>query len=112
MDIKHIIDQIKHPTDKQATTRSSIWELTSDYSPSRPPTDELAPNPVHEIEFESDSFVVDEATFSAWTGRRFVNGKEHHGPVYNMGTNVLYTGPRQCPCSACSSSVSPHLRYN
>jgi hypothetical protein len=112
MNIKDIIDQIKNPIDKQDVPRSSIWELTSDYSLPQPPTDELASTPIHEIEFDSASFVVDEATFSAWTGRRFVNGKEHHGPVYNMGTSILYTGPRQCPCTRCSSSVSPHLRYN
>jgi hypothetical protein len=112
MDIKDIINQIKNPIDKPDDSRSSIWELTSDYSRHNTPTDELSPTPVLEIEFDSASFVVDAATFSAWTGNRFINGKEHHGPVYNMGTNILYTGPRQCPCSACSSSVSPHLRYN
>lgn len=55
---------------------------------------------------------VTEALWSAWTGRRFLNGEEYHGPVYKMGTNVLYTGSRSCQCRVCGETVPVGLRAN
>lgn len=50
----------------------------------------------------------------AWTGRRFVFGLEHHGPVYELGKDesTPWSGARVCPCDTCQSHVIPTLRPN
>lgn len=32
--------------------------------------------------------VVTEYIFRSWTGRRFIDGVEHFGPVFNLGSDV------------------------
>jgi len=67
----------------------------------------------HEISIGSDYIVrVTESLWSAWTGRRYLNGEEYHGPVYKMGTDSVYFGHRICTCSVCSESVPAQLKPN
>lgn len=76
------------------------------------PTDVLRTEPV--LEVEADGYRL-EASLEEWrsyTGRRWLNGEEQHGPVYNLGTDVPYTGKRVCPCRTCEAGTLPHLRSN
>jgi len=55
---------------------------------------------------------VAERMWRAWTGPRRVDGEDHHGPVWNLDTDVLWDGPRDCACPTCAASTRPPLRHN
>ena len=45
---------------------------------------------------------LDKRMWLSWSGRRWLNGREYHGPIFFLGTNVLVIRQaRQCPCSIC-----------
>jgi len=91
--------------------RSSSWELTSDaLFPHH--TDDVSSSHIYEVEFEDSYMDVDESIFTSWTGARRLDGSNYHGPIYNMGTSTLYTGPRACSCSICSATTAPEHRSN
>ena len=48
----------------------------------------------------------------SWTGRRFVNGDEHHGPIFVMGSEEKYIGERTCNCSLCQPDMKAELKPN
>ena len=50
----------------------------------------------------------------SWTGRRYIFGIEHHGPVYEFGKSETtpWSGSRICFCSTCQTHVAPKLRPN
>ena len=62
--------------------------------------------------FEKAVVVPTDDIFRSWTGERRINGDEHHGPVYALGSDVPYTGSRVCGCSECQSHVEPRFRKN
>jgi hypothetical protein len=55
---------------------------------------------------------VTEELWRSWSGRRFKDGEEHHGPVYVMGSNSLYTGSRTCKCNVCALNTISALKPN
>jgi hypothetical protein len=58
---------------------------------------------------------VTETVFRSWTGLRRINGEDHHGPVYSLGTldNLKpFAGSRSCGCRVCQEHVQPHLKKN
>ncbi|NBT36075.1 MAG: hypothetical protein EBT03_11180 [Betaproteobacteria bacterium] len=76
--------------------------------------DEARP-PLLEIEANRQWVEVDEGTWRSWTGRRMVNGAEHHGPVFLLGAPEgapPYTGARSCSCKACQEHVEPRFKPN
>lgn len=77
-----------------------------------PPTDDVSEDPVYEAVLLGKSIFLTEATWRSWTGRRWVNGAEYHGPVFLMGTKTLYTGARACGCKVCQADVAPRHRKN
>jgi hypothetical protein len=71
--------------------------------------------------------IVSADTFMMCAGRRFINGKEYHGPIYVQNQaeqiavasmsgfvpmrkekekNVLYRGQRECMCAICQETVA------
>ena len=48
-------------------------------------------------------------TFAQWTGRRYLDGVEWHGPVLHKDRRP-YTGARVCPCVLCQEFVAPSCR--
>ena len=77
----------------------SAWTSTINYTIL---TDDVISTALYEIELDDKQLVlIQPEVFSAWTGLRFINGTEYHGPVYNIDTNVQYTGPRHCHCRIC-----------
>ena len=80
----------------------------------RVPTDEIR-SPILEAEVYGVWKEVDGTTFRSWTGRRMINGEEHHGPVFLLGAPEgapPYTGSRVCGCSQCQEHVAPRFRPN
>jgi len=75
-------------------------------------TDVLAAGPLLTVELLGETVVATEAEWRAWTGRRWRNGVEVHGPIYNLGTDVLFTGRRACGCATCSKTVDPQHKHN
>lgn len=63
--------------------------------------------PVH-----AEREIVDYRLFRSWTGARFMNNAPVHGDVYQLDTEILYTGPRACPCARCQEHVDPRERTN
>jgi len=95
--------------------RNSIWELTWDASPhlsstTDSPSDTALPSPLYEVGLHGAYAPTSLSVFEAWTGDRRLNGSPHHGPIFNLGTTVSYTGPRSCPCSTCQATVDPQHR--
>lgn len=76
------------------------------------PTDVLRRTPILEVELEGRRVEARAEEWRSYTGRRWKNGEEEHGPVYNLGTDVPYDGRRVCPCRTCEAGVAPHLRSN
>lgn len=76
------------------------------------PTDDVAAGPLMEVYVNSAWVATDEEIFKSWTGPRRINGDEHHGPVYALGTTTVYTGARICACKTCQSNVEPRYRKN
>lgn len=77
----------------------SIWTSMINYTDL---TDDIDLTALYEVKLDNKQLVRTQSDiFSAWTGFRFINGTEYHGPIYNIGTNVYYTGPRYCHCQIC-----------
>lgn len=99
-----------------AKSRSSVWELTWDYMPtllaSDPPLDAALPTPYYEVGIGSTFTPTTPEVFDAWTGPRRLNGLDHHGPIFHLGTDVQYAGPRHCGCPACESGIDPTAKKN
>lgn len=99
----------------RGASQSSPWALTLLHSPVLPP---LPPNDyslghhVYEIEWNSELVAADPDTWNSWTGRRYLDGVEFHGPVTTFGTSSLYTGKRSCGCSACATATLPIHKPN
>jgi hypothetical protein len=55
---------------------------------------------------------VEPSVWRSWTDRRRLWGQDYHGMVYNLGTDLPYTGRRACNCLKCQESVEPALRPN
>ena len=52
--------------------------------------------------------VVSYYIFRSWTGRRYLNGVEYHGPVYILGSGD-YASARQaraCDCAECTTQAT------
>lgn len=96
-------------------SETSSWALTLLHSPVLPP---LPPNDytlgshVYEIEWNGELVSADKDIFDSWTGRRYLDGNEHHGPVTLHNTSSLYTGKRVCLCTTCQASALPIHRPN
>ena len=99
-----------HLLERATKSRNSIWELTWDARP-LPPTDTIQPT-LYEVGLGSHFTPTTPDVFAAWTGPRRLNGEDHHGPIYNLGTQVPYDGPRHCPCHTCEAGASPIHRKN
>jgi len=100
-------------------TRDLAQKLVDSLLGSHPepgPTCPDGPRPrLLEIEAGGQWVEVDEATWRSWTGRRMVNGAEHHGPIFLMGSpdgTPPYTGRRVCLCPTCQEQVEPRYRPN
>jgi hypothetical protein len=108
------MDDTTKPSTPPPRSRNSIWELTWDYTPTlgtaTPLSDSALPSPLYEVGTGGVFVTVSHDVFSAWTGHRRLDGSDHHGPVFNLGTTIQYTGPRTCPCSTCQSSIDPQHR--
>lgn len=65
-----------------------------------------------EILIAGNVLAVDDALWRSWTGIRFLNGEEHHGPVYVMGTQKLYEGIRTCICKTCQPQEEFRISIN
>lgn len=110
--LKRLADAASNAATK---SRNSIWELTWDYSPSLDPDptlDSLLPNPLYEVALGNTYTTTSHDVFQAWTGPRRLNGQDYHGPIFNLGTNLPYDGPRHCGCSACETNTHPSAKKN
>ncbi len=73
---------------------------------------------VYEIMVDGNERVpVEREVFRSWTGRRFMNGEEHHGPIFSYLASEeipesLYKGKRECTCSTCLAHVDPRFKPN
>jgi len=111
-------DSLKRLLAKGAATKSrnSVWELTWDYLPTldltAPQSDAALPNPFYEVGLGESFVQTTSDVFDAWTGPRRLNGQDHHGPVYHLGTRTIYDGPRHCHCPTCEATASPIYRKN
>ena len=76
------------------------------------PTDDVAGEPLLEVKTGGIWVATSEEIFRAWTGQRRINGDEHHGPVYSLGTEIMYTGARVCACKDCQSTVESKHKKN
>lgn len=76
------------------------------------PTDDVAEEPIYEATLKGVRVLVTEPVWRSWTGRRYKNGTEYHGPVYVLGKDVLYTGARLCSCKVCQADVQPRFKSN
>ena len=76
------------------------------------PTDDVAAGPLLEVKVNKSWVETTEDVFRSWTGLRRVNGEEHHGDVFPLGSDKLYTGARVCPCRTCQGSVEPKFKKN
>lgn len=111
-------DALKRLVAKSAATKSrnSIWELTWDYLPTLdstdPQSDAALPTPYYEVGLNETFISTSPDVFDAWTGPRRLNGQDYHGPIFNLGTNTPYDGPRHCGCEACESNTHPTVKKN
>jgi hypothetical protein len=67
---------------------------------------------VYEVAFMNQRFVVGKRLWRAWTGKRFLNNKEFHGPLADALTGAIFDGHRPCPCGICQGMVRPQMRLN
>ena len=93
----------------ESNPRDSIWELTSDFTR---PSDDVATDSLYEIAFDNKLLTASYDMFSSWTGHRFINGHEYHGPIFIVDTTTIYTGYRHCHCHTCQGYCSPAYRQN
>lgn len=56
--------------------------------------------------------IVEHDYWQSWTGRRFLNGSEYHGPIVDAEYLTTYRGKRSCQCETCLLTVKPELRRN
>lgn len=76
------------------------------------PTDDVAEEPIYEAKMLDKKVLVPKNIWDSWTGRRYKNGSEYHGPVHILGSGKLYTGSRFCGCVTCQADVAPRHRKN
>jgi len=111
-------DSLKRLLAKGAATKSrnSIWELTWDYLPTLditdPPADAALPTPLYEVGIAETYTQTSPDVFDAWTGPRRLNGQDYHGPVFTLGANLPYEGPRHCGCPSCETNTHPTAKKN
>ena len=61
-------------------------------------------------EYEPDALFgerrpLDKQTWLSWSGRRWLNGREYHGPVLPLGgTEPVKRQARVCPCDVCQQT--------
>ena len=87
----------------------------TEFSASLPPpvpTDDVSAEPLYEVMYVDSWVVTDPDIWRSWTGERMINGEVYHGPVYNLGSDTLYTGARVCSCRACEQQVEHALKKN
>jgi len=90
-----------------------IEQLESYVSVLRPnPTDDIATEPILEVQLLDRWFLVDLDTFRSWTGHRRLDGEPFHDDVFILNSDITYHGARACPCSTCQSSVEPQHKKN
>ena len=65
-----------------------------------------------EISVSGNILAVKRELWRSWTGRRFINGEEYHGPVFTIDSDSAFSGERTCKCNECSTNVPSHLRSN
>ena len=75
-------------------------------------TDDIAEEDLHEVMYGGSWVVTDPDIWRSWTGERMLNGELYHGPVYNLGTESLYTGVRSCGCRVCEQHMESTLKMN
>lgn len=75
-------------------------------------TDDVAAGPIMEVKVNKTWMSTSEDIFRSWTGPRRINGEEHHGEVFPLGSDKVYTGARVCPCRVCQASVEPKFKKN
>lgn len=75
-------------------------------------TDDVASGPLLELESSGTTLLVEADVWRSWTGRRFMNGEEYHGPVYLLGSDSRWTGHRVCGCPECQVGVEAQYRPN
>lgn len=95
-----------------ASPAASVWELTALYTGVSGPTDTISPSALYEVGTEGATVPTTKEVFDAWTADRSINGAPYHGPVYNFGTRIVYTGPRACGCPTCQAEVAPEHRMS
>jgi hypothetical protein len=77
------------------------------------PTDDIASEPILEIEAAGLWIATDRDIWESWTGLRKVNGEDHHGDVTPvLHPDRIYTGHRVCPCRTCQAHVEPRFKPN
>jgi len=77
--------------------------------------DDSVGSTVYQVHHNEEWVEVTEAIFKSWTGRRAIDGDEHHGPVYNFGSknnSTIYNGSRICLCKTCQETVEHKLKSN
>ena len=48
---------------------------------------------------------LDKKTWLSWSGRRRLNGREYHGPIFFLGTDEpVVRQARVCPCDVCQQT--------
>jgi hypothetical protein len=65
-----------------------------------------------EISSSGHLISVDKDLWGSWTGRRFVNGEEYHGPIKVMNSDKPFSGSRVCSCPTCQPDMNPELKPN
>lgn len=65
-----------------------------------------------EISSSGNIISVDKTLWNAWTGRRYINGDEFHGPVFMIKTETPFTGNRVCICASCQPNIASEFRPN
>ena len=116
INLQDFIDSL-NPSDTK-DKKPSPWELTLRYSKqiqrALPQDDYSLGTQLLEVEYDEQLVATTQDVFNSWTGRRFINGTEYHGPIYNYhaASGSLYTGSRTCKCSTCQTDTLPHLKAN
>lgn len=67
---------------------------------------------LYEISVSGHCVSVDRELWESWTGRRYINGDEYHGPLFMMKSKTPYQGTRVCDCNDCQPNLSPTLKPN
>lgn len=110
------LEELLESLTTQKDKHDSSWELTLHYSKhanqTLPSDDYSLGHQLLEVEYKDQVIATTNDIFDSWTGRRWINGTEFHGPVYNVGSGSTYTGNRSCKCSTCQTDVLPHFKAN